>query len=100
MGELDAVGTAGRALAVEREAVAGLEDRRLALEMPDPKLWSLKVEQDRRWPLELLFKRPDGLDQLGFLVVVAVTHVDPKRVCARDHQVADHRRVARRRPQR
>ena len=35
------------------------------------------------------------VDQLGFLLLVAVAHVDPERVGAGEHQPADHRGVAR-----
>ena len=63
--------------------------------MADPELGPLKIEQDRRRAVEFLFERSDMLDQFGLLLLVAVAHVDSKRIGAGEHELADHSRVAR-----
>src|SRR6185369_7421392 len=100
MGQLDPAAVAGLGGAVEDEAPALLEDRAAALEMADPELGALQVEQDRRRAMEFLFERADMADQLRFLLLVAVAHVDAKGVGAGQHQPADGLGVARRRAER
>ena len=92
MRQLHAAGVAGVRVAVEDEALALFEHRPAALELADAKLGALQVEQDRRRAVEFLFERPDRVDQLGLLLLVAVAHVDAEGVGAGQHQLADHPR--------
>ena len=91
-GSSNALAVARRFLAIEDEALALFEHRSAALEMADAKLGPLQVEQDRRRPAEFFLERADTLDQLRFLLLVAVAHVDPEGVGAGQHQLADHLR--------
>ena len=59
-----------------------------------------KIEKDRRGPPEFFLERADRLDQLRFLLLVAMAHVDAEGVRAGEHQLADRADVARRWPQR
>ena len=86
-------------LPVEHEHVPVDELGRAILEFADPKLRTLKVEQDRDRAMLRLLERADRIDQLGFLGLAAVAHVDAEGVGARLHQRADHVRAGRCRAQ-
>ena len=85
---------------VEDEPAALLQSRPSALEMADPELGPLKIEQDGGWAPEFFLQRADVLDQLRLLLPVAVAHVDPERVRPGEQKPAYHLRVARRRTER
>ena len=98
--KLDPGRVAERGIAIERETVPGRDRCRPAVEIADPELGALQVEQDRRRPPELLLERADRHHQRGLVGLVAVAHVDPEGVGPGTHQRLDHRRLGRRRAKR
>ena len=89
----------GRFLAVERERLACREHRRAALEVADPELRPLQIDQDRGRPPLLLLERANRLEQRDLRRLVAMAHVDPERVRAGLVELTDHLRAAARRPE-
>src|SRR5262249_38844244 len=100
MRQLDALAVARIVPAIENESAALFEHRPPALEMSDAQLRPLQVKQDRRGPVKFLFESANMFDQLRFLRLIAVAHVDPEGVGAGDHQLADRSCIARRRAER
>ena len=95
--QLDAARVARRLVAVEYEHRIGLEFDASLGELADAQFRSLQVGQDRGRPAVFLFQAADRLDHADLRCLVAMAHVDAKRVGAGFEQLGDHfGRVARR----
>src|SRR3546814_559757 len=70
------------------------------LERADAQFRPLKIDEDRHRPPDFLFKRADGGDHLGPVLLRPVAHVHAKGVGPRQMQRADHFGGTRRRPER
>jgi hypothetical protein len=85
---------AGVGVGVEGECRAVVEHGGAAGESADPKLRSLKVDQDADRPAVVLLDLADRIDHLAHAVMRRVTHVDAEHVGAGLEQPPDHGGVA------
>ena len=59
------------------------DDSLAILELSHPQFGPLQVRKDRDRAVEFLFQRTNARDCCGMVFVLAMAHVDTKRICAR-----------------
>jgi hypothetical protein len=94
MGKLHARLVARRGIAIEREASTMPNERLPVLELTNAQFRTLQVCENGDRPRCALLNRPDRGNGLGMDCMVAVAHVDTKRVGTGAKQPLDHRSIA------
>src|SRR5208282_900131 len=90
---------ARRRIAVQNKILPGVDFCPVVLEIAEPELWPLKIDQDADRPVPFGFDGADRRHELAHLLVVRMTHVDAKHVSAGLEQTADEGAARRGRPQ-
>ena len=96
MGKRDPFRTSGRRIEIEGEGAAFFEDRASTLELPDPELRPLQVEQHPDGASGGGFDLADRLEAPAVVVVAAVAEVEPEHVDPGGEQRPDGLRRRRR----
>ena len=73
-----------------REIRTGFQFHFAASKGSDAQLGALQIDQYRRRAIIGLFQRADVRDQLGFVGLFTVAHIDAESVCTGAEQLFDH----------
>ncbi|MCY1172890.1 hypothetical protein D9M73_130340 [compost metagenome] len=88
--QFDAGRVARRGVAVEREGLAFFQRDSTAFKLADAQFWPLQIGEDGRRAAVFFFQGADRLDHRDLRLLVAMAHIDAKRIGARFEQRGDH----------